>query len=197
MQKARLDMDPLQWCLPLPKTYRLSLLLRIGFLVAGMLFISLLLVAFVALLIGIHTSQIPPGLTFLLVSISVYLSPFILLVSCLSLFSLFRLRLDLLQEGMLFFALGQRLFIPWSTITVFHDRGQLQEVELQQAAEKISVEEGRRRHVAAHEVAWWYRWWLGRRPTYFFPLPRIFGEPAWDIGEISLYVRKYAPQALH
>ncbi len=190
-------MDPLQWCLPLPKTYRLPLLLRIGFLVVGMLFIFLFLAAFIALLVGIYTSQIPPGITFLLACVSVCLTPFILLFGCVSLFNFFQLRVELLQEGLLFFTLGQRLFTPWSTIAAFHDRGQLQEVELHQAAERISVEEGLRRHVAAHEVAWWYRWWLGRRPSYFFSLPRILGEPVWGTSEIGLYVRKYASQARH
>ena len=191
-------MDSSRWNLPLPKTYRPSLLLKISLSSVGLFCIFMLLAAFTAVLIGLITGQISFGLPFLLASICVcLLSPFAILACCMYVFNLFWMQLKLVQEGILFITLGQRLFTPWSNIISFRNHRTIPEMELQQAAEKISVKEGLRRKIAAQEVAWWYTWWIGRRSTYFISVPHISGMAAWDTSEMELYVRKYAPQAFH
>lgn len=186
-------MDSSQWKMSLPKTYRPSLLLQIALLLISIPLISMLAVAFIVIIVGLLTGQISLGFPFLFAAISVcFIAPFVILVCCIYVFHLLYMRLKFIQEGILFTAFGRRFFTPWSNVVAFHNRGNLQEFELRQATETASVEEGLRRSVAVHEVAWWYNWWWGKRPMYFFALPRIFGEPAWNVSEMEFYVRKYA-----
>lgn len=198
-RKEGLNMDLPQWPLPLPKIYRPALVIRISWLFIGILVVPVVLAGIGAISIGLVTGRLlqsfPLWFAYIYVGI-IIISPFILLVLCMHILNFFRLCLKLTQEGIFFFTIGQRFFTPWSNIASFRSQNNLRLVEMHQAAEEISVENGVHRNVAAHEVAWWLGWGVNH-PAPFFGLPEEFGEVLRDGGEIEWYFRKYAPQAFH
>jgi hypothetical protein len=108
-----------------------------------------------------------------------------------------RMRLELLPEGLAFYAIGWRMFTPWDNIEGVDKipMGRRLNTGLKykaRAVKNIDIANG----IEQRKAVTRYNWWTNKRRRYYEGMPlSIDNHQALEQSELGAYLKTYAPQA--
>ena len=156
------------------------------------------------LFIGCIVGILDPGESFLRKLFACLLIAFFLFLAPFSIVSTLTSRVEVSADGIVFFADGFRIYTPWYNIVgfvpirhpliAFHTIPAL--LFRQPALPNLTLEEGKRRGLPVVENYWMMRLLTATPLNYLWYLPLPSGMVSqfdWEQGEISAYLRHYAP----